>query len=140
MEGTPMEYDKRPQPRMDKAVQSTMVTAQTRMKCSFPITIKGFNALGEHYEDFALVEDVGWRGLCFRTDQIMIPGSIFTLYKTEEDLDPVATFEVVWADQYDDKIRKIGAQLVGDNHTWLRYLLRDIAILPGTKIVRSGES
>jgi hypothetical protein len=133
-----MDIDKNLRPLERTAAQSIQVANQTRMKCSSPIMIKGFNAQGEHYEELALIEDVGWRGVCLRTDQTVIPGSIFTIYKTEDDLDPLATFEVVWIHQYDGKIRKAGAQLIGDNGSWLQYLVRDIAVLPETVITRTN--
>jgi hypothetical protein len=133
-----MDIDKKLRPLEGIPVQSIQVANETRMKCSFPITIKGFNAQGEHYEELALIEDVGWRGVCLRTDEAVIPGSIFTVYKTEDDLDPLATFEVVWTDQYDGKIRKAGAQLIGDNGAWLQYLVRDIVILPEIVITRTN--
>ena len=120
-------------------LQSGHAAARARIKCSFPVMIKGINALGEHYNQLAIVLDVGRRGLCFKVGQTLIPGSIFTLYRTDDEVDPVATFEVVWEKSCNDRIRKIGAQLVGDNHSWLHYLSFDLVILPGATVTRIGN-
>src|SRR2546421_699611 len=88
---------------------------RTRVKCSFPVVIKGFNRFGERYDEIALVEDIGWRGLCFRTAQSLLPGSIITLYHSEDELDPVGNFEVVWAKSSDSNILTIGLEIIGDN-------------------------
>jgi hypothetical protein len=119
---------------------STRNLFRIRLNCSFPIVIKGFNTRGEHYEEVALVENIGWRGLCFRTDQALIPGSIITLYNTEDELDPIAILEVIWAASYDGKIKRVGAQVVGENCSWLRYLVLHAQIPAGSRIITRGRS
>jgi hypothetical protein len=119
---------------------SDQLAARARIRCAFPVTIRGISAFGEHYDQIAMILDIGRRGLCLKAAQILIPGSIFNLYKTDDEMDTVATFEVIWTQTCKDKTRNVGAQLVGDNHAWLRYLTNDVVILPGAKIVRSGRN
>ncbi|MEW6735783.1 MAG: hypothetical protein AB1489_31110 [Acidobacteriota bacterium] len=128
-----MEFDQRVPVRIDRLIENGQLRPHRRLRCSFPIIIKGCNILGQHYDELALVEDIGRRGLCFRTNQALIPGSICTLYKTEDDLDPIATCEIVWARPWDIGIKKVGAQLVGDNLSWVRFLVRDIVVLPTSR-------
>jgi hypothetical protein len=113
---------------------------QTRLACSFPIIIKGFNIMGERYEELALVENISQRGLCFKTGQPLTPGSILTVYKTEDELEPVAIFEVSWISQCDERARKAGAQLLGDNSTWIKYLIQDVVLLEAAIKIRGTRT
>src|SRR5438552_14437417 len=85
---------------------------QLRLQCAFPVNIKGFNLLGENYNEIALVKNITQNGLCIRTFQELVPGSIFTLYKMDHELDTVGIFQVVWSKQWNDRIRELGAQLL----------------------------
>lgn len=119
-------------------IKSDLITQRIRVTCSFPVIIKGFNLLGEHYDELALVEDIGYRGLCFRTTQDLTSGLVFTLYNTTDDSDPIknfiSSFKVVWVKQHEHKVRKIGAELIGNNYSWLNYLINDTVILSGISI------
>jgi hypothetical protein len=121
------------------AALSPQVVLQTRLACSFPVTIKGFNLMGERYDEIALVENISRRGLCFKTGQALIPGTVFTLYKPEEERDPIAIFEVAWVKQQDSRIRLVGSQLLGDNFSWLRYLIEDVVLLQAPIIIRNNH-
>lgn len=113
---------------------------QTRIACNFPIMIKGFNALGERYEELALVENISRRGICFRSGQILIPGMLLTIYRSAEDHTAIAFCEVVWASSAKDKFKRIGAQLLGDNNNWMDYLSHDLVLLQEPTVTRPSAS
>lgn len=104
----------------------------TRLSCTHPFIIKGFNAQGEHYDELALSENISRRGICLRAKQPLQPGSIVMLYASEDVLDPLATIQIIWVQQLDRSVIKAGAQLIGDNYNWQEFIKNSVMAVPMT--------
>lgn len=119
-------------------LQMRSALAEVRIKCNFPIHIKGINQNGEHYDEIALVENLSRRGLCIRTYQPLMPGTIFIMNNSVNDQNAIGIFQVIWTKSIGDNLKLMGAQLLGDDYSWWKFLSDDVVILTAPNLIRTS--
>jgi hypothetical protein len=97
--------------------------AQTRVACRLAVAVEGDDALGSHFVETTIAENVTRAGAFVVTRRSLKSGTLLALHDSEDYDSRLCYVQVVWVRPAGEVPPGVGVKIVNNNGRWIEYLV-----------------